>query len=108
LVIAKVLIITDLKKSKIWIEIIEIAQKIDINSDKTERLSMATHTRKRQSANNFFVNNLNGGMEKNRCHIAENVETPIPDIQRNFRTLTGCRGWNMERSGTLITEIHTV
>jgi hypothetical protein len=43
-----------LKESKIWIEIIEIAQKIDINSDKTERLSIATDTRKWQSANDFL------------------------------------------------------
>jgi hypothetical protein len=43
-----------LKESKIWIEIIEIAQNIDINSDKTERLSIATDTRKRQSANDFL------------------------------------------------------
>jgi hypothetical protein len=42
------------KESKIWIEIIEIAQKIAINSDKTERLSIATDTRKGQSANDFL------------------------------------------------------
>jgi hypothetical protein len=42
------------KELKIWIEFIEIAQKIDINSDKTERLSIATDTRKRQSANDFL------------------------------------------------------
>jgi hypothetical protein len=56
----------------------------------------------------LFVNNLNRGMERNRCYIAENVETPIPDIRRKFRTLMGRREWNMEGSGTLITEIHTV
>jgi hypothetical protein len=56
----------------------------------------------------LFVNNINGGMERNRCHIAENVETPIPDIHRKFRTLTGRREWNMGSSGTLITGIHTI
>jgi hypothetical protein len=33
---------------------IEIAQKIDINSDKIERLSIATDRRKQQSANDFL------------------------------------------------------
>jgi hypothetical protein len=42
------------KESKRWIEIIEIAQKIDVNSDKTERLSIPTDKRKRQSANDFL------------------------------------------------------
>jgi hypothetical protein len=42
------------KESKIWIEIIEIVQKVDINSPKTERLSIATDTKKRQSVNEFL------------------------------------------------------
>jgi hypothetical protein len=54
LVIAEVLIINDLKRIEIWIEIIEIAQKIDINSDKNERLSIAPDTRKRQSTNDIL------------------------------------------------------
>jgi hypothetical protein len=43
------------KESKIWIEIIEIARKIDINSEKTERLSIAPDPRKRKSANDFLA-----------------------------------------------------
>jgi hypothetical protein len=42
------------KESKIWIEVIEIAQKLDINSDKSEKLSISTDTRKRQSGNDFL------------------------------------------------------
>jgi hypothetical protein len=33
------------KESKIWIEIIEIAKKIDTNPDMTEKLSIATDTK---------------------------------------------------------------
>jgi hypothetical protein len=47
-------------------------------------------------------------MEGNRRHIAENVETPIPDIRKKFPTLTARREWKVESSDTLITEIHTV
>jgi hypothetical protein len=74
----------------------------------TERFSITTDARQRQSANEFFVNNLNGGRERIQHHIAENVEAPIPDIRRKFRILTRRQEWNMENSGTLITEIHTI
>jgi hypothetical protein len=56
----------------------------------------------------LFVNSLNGSMKTNRCHIAENVETLILNIHRKFQTLTGRRKWNMENSGTLISEIHKI
>jgi hypothetical protein len=95
------------KESKIWIEIIEIAKKlIQIRTRlKNYQLRLIQKTAIRKQ---LFMNNLNRGMERNRCHIAENVETPIPDIRRKFRTLTSRREWNMESSGTIITEIHTV